>query len=239
MSNQTNTEKLFAYRDQFCAIKLVIAMVLDNKLQAATSSIYPSISGSSESAIKQRSKLKNLYYIPHSSIEVNESTVLLSLIEDNFGPLEKLSSVVLSDAFAADLVAQTASSDAENELTLTLGNAGMRCAFTKDNGVEFTPQNKVYDFDGQAGFILSSDEQKNLSLLVYQIASTLEQRDAVQQLISQGQASPLAELFGQIELANGQRVTPATAEQLAQFLTSDNIDKVTTFIGINMYKPSW
>ncbi|MCJ8350922.1 hypothetical protein [Moritella sp.] len=233
MSNTTDIEKLFLFRDQFCCIQLIVAMVSDNELQITTSSIYPGISGEGDNKAKLKAKLKDLYYLPNSVIQLAESNVLLDLVDRYLDEPSKLSSVVMSDDFASLLVDVTGSLDAEPRLKLLLGNANYRCAFSNTDNLDFVEQTQLADKDVT---ILSSTEQGKLALLIHAIASDKAVRDDV---IACTQKSEIVTILSSIKLANAQCISMQTAGIISDYLSCNDVNGLTTFLGSNTYKASW
>jgi len=233
MPNITDTEKLLSFRDQFCCIQLIVAMVSDNELQITTSSIYPGISGEGDNQSKLKAKLKDLYYLPNSVIKLSESSVLHDLIDRYFDEPSKLSSVVMSDDFASLLVNVTGSSDAEPRLKLMLGNANYRCAFSNTDNLDFVEQTKLADQDVT---ILSSSEQGKLALLVHAIASDKAVRDDVNACTER---SEIVTILTSIKFVNAQHISTQTAGIIGDYLSCNDANGLTTFLGTNTYKASW
>ena len=244
MTKSINANQLFDFRDQLCSLKLVIAMVLDNRLQSATSSIYPSLTSADDA---QNQKLLNLYYIPNSEVVVAENTTINHLIVDVYGELDKLSSVFLSDNAAQNLVNQTASKNAQNELTLTLGNASVRTAFTENHGINYVPETELYDFFGDSSFVLNDDEQKSLALLVFEVANQKAAYNSVQAEIlannleglSSALKNALTAARSNAQLPLNQELDKTVSAKLANMILENDTKKLVTFIGTNIYKPSW
>lgn len=229
----TQTEKLLEFRDQFCCIELIVAMVTDPALQITTSSIYPDISGDSASADKLKLKLKNLYYTPNSVINLAESEVLLGLINTYFDEPGKLSSVVMGDTFTELLVDTTATVDAEDKLKVMLGNANYRCAFANIDTLEFTEQTALTPDEV---VILSSNEQGNLALLIHNISSNSALRKSIYE---SDQLDTIVNQLGGVTLPNGQNIAPETADIIAKYLVANDVCGLTSFLGTNTYKASW
>lgn len=244
MEKSINAKQLFDFRDQLCSLKLVIAMVLDNRLQSATSSIYPSLTSADDA---QNQKLLNLYYIPNSEVAVAENTTINDLITNVYGELDKLSSVFLSDAAAQNLVNQTASKNAQSELTLTLGNASVRTAFTVNHGVNYVPETALFDFFGDSSFVLNDNEQKSLALLVFEVANQKAAYNSVQAEISSNNLEGLSNALNNAltnarsnaQLPLDSELEKTVSSKLASIILENNTQKLVTFIGTNIYKPSW
>jgi len=244
MTKSISANQLFDFRDQLCSLKLVIAMVLDNRLQSATSSIYPSLTSADDA---QNQKLLNLYYIPNSEVIVAEDTTINDLIVDVYGKLDKLSSVFLSDNAAQNLVNQTASKNAQNELTLTLGNAAVRTAFTENHGINYVPETELYNFFGDSSFVLNDNEQKSLALLVFEVANQKAAYNSVQEEISSNNLeglsnalnNALAKALSNTQLPINSELAKTVSSKLAKIILEKDTQKLVTFIGTNIYKPSW
>ncbi|OHU84321.1 MULTISPECIES: hypothetical protein [Pseudoalteromonas] len=236
MNNSYNAEDLFSYSNSLCSLQLVVAMVLDDKLQSVTSSIYPSLN---DAGNEQRLKLKNLYYVPNSQVAITSDTSMYTLISNVYGELGKLSNVYIDDATADSLVSQTASENAQEQLTLTLGNAAVKVALSAEHGMNYTPATKAFDFFGDPSFVLSDIEQKSLALLVFEVANNNELYKTVQTLINENNEAALADQFAKVELPNNSTLSSDASQKLASLTLAGNNEKLVTYIGTNIFKPSW
>ncbi|KZN59803.1 hypothetical protein N473_02505 [Pseudoalteromonas luteoviolacea CPMOR-1] len=237
--SQLTSQQLYKYKDSLCALQIVNTMVLDGDLQSVTSTMYPLLNSTAEHSQLQKEKLKNLYYVPYSEVSAQKGTSIHYLIEKAYGPITKLTNVYLSNSMADQLVAQTASYDAQAKLTLTLGNAAVRTALTPDHGIAYEDETKLHNFSGDNSFILNSQEQKNLALLMFSIANNKTHYDRFQALLKDKDIEEISNNLTAITLPNQQSISKSAADKLASLTVKQDHTELVSFIGTNIYKPSW
>ncbi|MDK2596260.1 hypothetical protein [Pseudoalteromonas obscura] len=233
------SQQLYKYKDSLCALQIVNTMVLDGDLQSVTSTMYPLLNSDAKNAELQKEKLKNLYYVPYSEVSAQQGTSIHYLIEKAYGPITKLTNVYLSNEMADELVAQTASYNAQAKLTLTLGNAAVRTALTPDHGVAYEDETELHNYSGDRSFILNSQDQKNLALLLFSIANNKAQYDKFQDLLKSKNVKKISNNFKAIALPNKQFISQTAADKLASLTVKHDHTELVSFIGTNIYKPSW
>ena len=245
-------EDFLKFRDQFCTLQLAYEMIVDDSLLSVTTNIYPDLSSESEGDFS-RLKLKNLYYIPNTVIDLSESSVLKRLvIKYCFDPLSPpdeddaaLSSMMMNDGFAEYLVLTTAGDKGPVELgvSLVLGNSSFRCAFSDiSNNIVFEEQSELEsEYDKPKN---SKSENRVLGRAIHKISSDNGIRNSIQDAIKEGDQSSiktiiLKTLNEENEYHAREELLDETAGLISECLVKNKVKKLTSFLGDSIYGVSW